>query len=274
MIAPGEQWCAQIDVTNACPRECSNCTRLVGHGPVFYMKIDQFAEAVEAMKDFPEESPPSKAADFKLVGIIGGEPLMHPRFGEILGVLADKIPARRSRGLWTGLEWRRTKHASQIREVFDERGIHNNRHDLKKSLHSPVLVASRDVIRDPIERTAVIEKCWLQQKWSGTITPKGHFFCEVAGALDWVFEGPGGLPVVPGCWARPLVDFQSQVDRWCQQCGIALNLEGRDASEGNDDITTSNLAALRQSPRIQAGRYVLRSSRDCGAIANPWEYLA
>ena len=274
MIDTKHQWCIPVDVTNVCNRACSNCTRLVGHAPTFCMSVEQFAEAMEAVKDFPEESPPSKAANIKLIGIIGGEPLLHPRFQDLLHVMAEKIPNRAHRGLWTGLNWQKTKHAEIIRETFVEQYIHNNRHDLQRSRHSPILVASSDAIADPVERAAVIDDCWLQRQWCGTITPKGFFFCEVAGALDWVFGGPGGLPVTPGCWRRPLSDYQKQIDRWCQRCGMALNLKGRYASEERDDVSESNLKLLRDSPRVCAGRYVRYVPAQHTTAAKPWEYRA
>lgn len=272
MIDPQYQWCFQVDITNACGRACSNCTRLVGHAPTFHMSLEQFTEAMEAAKDFPTDSPPSRASKLKLVGIMGGEPLLHPQFPQLLSVMQEAIPDKGHRGLWTGLNWQRSKHAKLIGEVFDEPLIHNNRHDQRESRHSPVLVAMKDVISDPTERAAVIDQCWLQQMWCGTITPKGHFFCEVAGALDWVFEGPGGLPVEPSCWRRPLAEFREQIDRWCQQCGIPLNLEGRKAREQKDDISPSNLKALEESPRIQAKQFVSFAVEESMQVRQPWVY--
>ena len=270
MIDTQNQWCVLIDVTNVCNRACSNCTRMVGHGPTFSMELDQFSEALEAVKDFPEESPPSKAPDFKLIGIIGGEPLMHPQFPELLEIMREKIPNKKHRGLWTGLNWERTKHADIIRKTFISRGVHNNRHDLQASRHSPVLVAIKDVIANPTKRAAIINDCWLQSKWCGTITPKGHFFCEVAGVFDWVFDGPGGLPIESKCWKRPIRDFQSQIERWCPQCGIALQLKGRLDYKEVDDITQSNLDLLKNSPRIKDGRYLIYKGGE--TVTKPWKY--
>lgn len=273
MIDPQYQWCAIIDVTNACGRACSNCTRMVGHGPTYTMDVLQFEQALAAVADFPAESPPSEVSDVKLVGIMGGEPLLHPEFNELCRVFARQIPNRDHRGLWTGLNWQRTQHADIIREVFNEKYIHNNRHDLQHSKHSPILVASRDAISDPDQRAEVIDNCWLQKTWCGTINPKGHFFCEVAAAFDWVSKGPGGLPVEPECWRRPIGDFQDQIDRWCQRCGIALNLEGRLDHEEVDDISESNLELLRNSPRVRAGKFVqYRKGERRPTAQEPWQY--
>ena len=271
MIDPQYQWCAPIDVTNVCNRSCSNCTRIVGHSPTFFMDTKQFCNALKAVKDFPENSPPSKSASFKLVGIIGGEPLFHPKFPELLEIMRTEIPNKDHRGLWTGLHWQATKHVGIIEKTFHVKYIHNNRHDLQRSRHSPILVAIKDVIDDPIEQTTLIDNCWLQNNWCSTITPKGYFFCEVAGAFDWVFNGPGGLPVEPDCWKRPISDFQEQIDQWCPMCGIPLQLKGRIDSEEIDDISQSNLELLKDSSRVQAHDYIIYAGQN-KTTARPWEY--
>ncbi|MFZ2253215.1 MAG: radical SAM protein [Minisyncoccia bacterium] len=235
------------------------------------MSLECFRKAIGAVADFPEASPPSKVPGGKLIGLIGGEPLLHPDFGRMLEIMAERIP-RQYRGLWTGLDWERTRYGEAIRSAFADRGIHNNRHDLQESRHSPVLVASADVIDDPAARAAIIDNCWLQREWCGTITPKGYFFCEVAGAFDRVFGGPGGLPVEPDCWRRPLADFQSQIDQWCQRCGIAMNLAGRRAGEECDDISKTNLVDLAASPRIQRGQFAAYDGKGLAVTATPWLY--
>jgi hypothetical protein len=271
MIDPAYQWCQQIDVTNACGRKCSNCTRLCGHvRDPFYMSVEMFAQCVEALRNFPTDSPPSTADPNKMIGMIGGEPLLHPEFAKLVRIVADRIPNKEHRGLWTGLRWERTIHAALIRSTFGY--INNNTHD-SKCQHSPVLVAIQDYAKDTQNQTAIIEQCWLQRLWSATCTPKGYFFCEVAGALDMVMNGPGGLPIEPGCWDRPLADFQEQIDRWCPRCGIPLQLEGRLDSDEVDDISPTNLDALRHSPRITNGHFVLHTHLVSPIDNAPWKYL-
>jgi hypothetical protein len=279
MIDPKRQWAIQIDVTNACTRACSNCTRFVGHlNSHFFMPLEEFARAAEALKDFPIDSPLSPpdvlaiTGGRKMVGILGGEPLLHPEFSELARILERTVPSRDNRGLWTGLRWQSTKHAGEIDRVFCY--VNNNRHD-SRCLHSPILVATKDMVDDPEERRRLIDACWLQRMWSGTINPKGFWFCEVAGAMSMLFDGPDGLPVEPGCWRRPLEDFRYQIDWACDQCGLPLNLEGRPDVEELDDVSWSNLRLLEQidSPRIQAGQYVLHAALPGKTCSEPWRYL-
>lgn len=272
MIDIQSQWAIQVDITNKCNRNCSNCTRLISHVvKPFFMSVEKFREAAWALRDFPENSPPPiPSVANKVVGILGGEPLLHPQFSEIMDAIVEAIPEKRYRGLWTGLKWERTQYANAIRGAFGY--INNNRHT-SQCLHSPVLVAISDVIKDERKRMQAIDDCWLQKMWSGTITPKGLFFCEVAGAMDMVFNGPGGLSVEPDCWRRPLRDFQSQIDRWCGRCGIPLNLRGREDNEQIDDVTESNLVLLKNSPRIKANQYRLYDSTQRITTVEPWRYL-
>lgn len=44
----------QIDITNACTHQCSNCTRFCGHHrKPFFMDLETFQRAVDSLADFP-----------------------------------------------------------------------------------------------------------------------------------------------------------------------------------------------------------------------------
>jgi len=251
---------------------------MLGHvKQFFYMSVEQFAQAIECAKTFASDSGPDLGATparTKVIGMIGGEPLLHPHFECLAEIMQKAIPNKFQRGLWTGIDWRKSRYSSIIQDVFGY--INENHHkDPRPSLHSPVLVAIRDVVADEDQRNRLIDDCWLQKTWSSAITPKGMFFCEVAAAMDTVFNGPGGLPVAANCWARPLADFQEQIDRWCPQCGIPLQLRGRLDHEEIDDVSTSNLKELMAigSPRVESGQFAVydpsnpQEQRSC-----PWRY--
>ena len=257
MIPPRQQWCIQIDVTNACPRACSNCTRMLAHSRApFFITVGQFEQAACAVRDFLTESEPDHDGRGKLIGMIGGEPLMHPQFSSLAKIMAQEIPDRRRRGLWTGLCLEGHAYGPLVRDTF---GYLNQNLHRAECVHQPVLVAVQDVIRDENRMWELIDACPLQRKWSSAITPKGFFFCEVAAAMDVIFEGPGGLPVSPGCWRHDLADYRDQIERWCPRCGVCLPLPGRRDDDSVDDISQSNLEALRKlgSPRIRKGDYVV-----------------
>ncbi|MBR3458419.1 MAG: hypothetical protein IKH16_09765, partial [Selenomonadaceae bacterium] len=99
------------------------------------------------------------------------------------------------------------------------------------------------------------DKCWVQNEWSASITPKGAFFCEIAAALDMLFDGPGGWKVEPGWWKRTPEEFGDQL-HWCEMCGFALDTFMRDAKEEQDDVSPTLYEKLKAigSPRLKAGR--------------------
>jgi len=244
----------------------------------FYMTVQEFSHAIASLRGFLTDSDTDGGNDSgkpprqKVIGMIGGEPLLHPQFATLAQIMLELIPNRQQRGLWTALDWRKTKHADIIRDTFGY--INENRHDTPCK-HSPVLVSISDVVAEKAERDRLIDNCWLQRVWSGAVTPRGFFFCEVAGAMDTVFGGPGGKPVDEHCWQRPLSDFQDQIDMWCSRCGIPLNLQGRIDAEEVDDVSASNLEALKSigSPRINGGKYV-PFDRDGPLVTTdcPWRY--
>lgn len=273
MIEPKSQWAVEIDVTNACPRKCSNCTRLVAHAKEpFFMSAEQFRQAAEALVDFPTNPAPDlymlrrkRPARTRAIGIMGGEPLIHPEFPKLVEILAEVIPNRDHRGVLTGIPLAGHKYEKLIRKSF--RFVNENTHE-QVVMHQPNLVAIKDIAPRAIEvlegqetehdwMWRHIDACWLQELWSSAITPKGFFFCEVAAALDMVMKGPGGLPVEPQCWTHDIDHYREQAERWCPMCSVCLPLPPRRDKDEVDDVSKSTLKALEVvgSPRIQRGQY-------------------
>ena len=73
MIPPREQWAVQVDVTSACPRRCSNCTRpAVAHlSEPFFMPLQQFVQALEALRPFVDQGR-ARLGRQRVIGMIGG----------------------------------------------------------------------------------------------------------------------------------------------------------------------------------------------------------
>ena len=62
MRSPAEMRTIQIELTNACPHLCSNCTRHCGHHrKPFFMDLETFRRAVDSLAGFSG-----------IVGIMGG----------------------------------------------------------------------------------------------------------------------------------------------------------------------------------------------------------
>lgn len=54
MRLPQDMQIVLIDITNACTKRCSNCTRFCGnHKKPFFMDFETFIRAVDSMEGFP-----------------------------------------------------------------------------------------------------------------------------------------------------------------------------------------------------------------------------
>lgn len=241
-----------IEITNACHLSCANCTRHVGHhrNP-FFMDVDYFRKAVESVLDSPCR-----------VGVMGGEPTMHPRFLEILEVLRELVPDKMRRDFWSS-GFRFDKHKDAIYETFDRSRITYNDHIAYGGRHTPLLIAIDDVVHDEELKAQLIENCSFQSHWSGSITPKGGYFCEIAASLDWLMGGDNGYDISDKrWWDRTPEQFKDQVDALCHMCSGAIPLPAYSDARGGRDlsidvISKSNLERLQAvgSPKIARGHY-------------------
>ena len=86
MKSPKDMRIIQIDVTNACVFQCSNCTRFCGHHKKnFFMDFDTFKQAVDSLEGY-----------VGTIGIMGGEPTLNPDFERMAEYLASKKTAKKS----------------------------------------------------------------------------------------------------------------------------------------------------------------------------------
>lgn len=237
----------QIEITYGCNLQCSQCTRFVGHHKKpFFMSLEMVEKAIDSLKGYKEQ-----------IGIMGGEPTLHPQFREICELVEKKIPNRRQRALWTnGLKWNEYKDI--INRTFDsDLIIYNDHKDKEVGLHQPLLVAAEEVLDDRELMWRLIGNCWVQWRWAASITPKGGFFCEVAAAQDYLFDGPGGYPLEPGWWNKNPNEFMDQVKRYCPECGGAVPMPRVSAHADYDLISKKKAERLRKlgSPKFCRGNY-------------------
>lgn len=276
MRSPKDARNIQIDITNQCPNRCSNCTRLCGHHKEpFYMDFETFKEAVDSLEEWNG-----------VVGIIGGEPTIHPEFEKFVEYLSEKrvkkqldilrrptnefqkymrhhmLDKRRDAkaGLWSSINYGYYKHMEVINEVFAKQLLndHNN-----SCLHQAVLMPYRELDIDDETFIEMRDKCWVQNTWSPSITPKGAFFCEVAAALDMTFNGPGGWKVEKGWYNRKPSEFGEQL-KWCEMCSLCLDVPQRISSDGKDDVTPDMYKKLVEieSPKVLKGKVVVHDPGD------------
>ena len=236
-----------VDITNACHLSCAHCTRAVGHHrKPYFMPLEMVEKAITSLDGFPGR-----------VGIMGGEPCLHPAFNEILALVRKLIPDRRRREFWTaGFKWE--EYRDDILATFDPDMVTYNDHTQVSGRHQPLMIAIEEMIDDPELRKILIDNCPFQARWSAAITPKGAFFCEIAASQDYLFDGPGGYPIEPGWWKKTPEQFQDQVGEYCGKCSGALpmatlsdNRGGRE-SPSVDVVSPKNLKRLLKAGSLRA----------------------
>lgn len=292
MRSPKEMRTIQIDITNACIHQCSNCTRMCGHHKKnFFMDWNTFKAAVDSLKDYEGT-----------IGIMGGEPTLHPEFERFVRYLGDNIGIKKEptafikpasnfihrlrneeiskyemyettqgnrpkipgAGLWSTITEKYFEFFELIQDTFRFQSINDH---MFPSFHQPVLVTRKELGITDDEWIVLRDNCWVQNEWSATITPKGAFFCEIAGALDMLFDGPGGWPIEPGWWKREPDEFGQQL-QWCELCGLALNTCSRNANDGIDDMSPVMYEKLKkqESPKLKSGKYRIFQVDEKGII--------
>lgn len=259
----------QLEVTNACILQCSNCTRFCGHHKKPYMMSrDLVVRGLDSLAGFEQ-----------MVGIMGGEPLLHPDFEWICEQARARFPRERL-GLWTVLPDKFVKYRACIVETFGN--IFINDHTRPDIYHAPLLVSAKEVYEkaypeDPVkakqEMWLAIDRCWVQNSWSAAINPKGAFFCEVAAAFAVLFDGPEGWPVEPGWWKRTPKDYVAQMEQWCPGCGAAVSLKRRSSQDERDDVSPDNLERLQACGSRKVKNQLYQIS-DCTTVQQPEEMAA
>ncbi len=274
MRSPQDMGIIQIDITNACVNRCSNCTRFCGHHrKPFFMDFETFKKAVDSFDGWDG-----------CVGIIGGEPTLHPEFEKFVDYLREKRvgqtlcisrePIQNMQthiyhtinrtmpkiGLWSSLNKGYYRHFEVINDSFERQLLndHNN-----KCLHQAILMSRKDLGISDEEFIKRRDNCFAQNTWSATVTPKGAFFCEIAAAFDMLFDGAGGWEIEQGWWKRKPEEFGEQL-KWCELCSLCLDVPKRISCEDIDDISPTLYEKLKEinSPKLAKGRYCLHTKED------------
>jgi hypothetical protein len=265
MKSPADMKVIQIELTNACPRKCANCTRFCGHHEEpFFMDFETFKKAVDSLKGFRG-----------IVGIMGGEPTIHPEFKKFIEYYRDNVgyddystapyePQKdfmrhilgdawhvdysNQRGLWTSVTPRYYEHFELIQDTFGYQLLNDHSNP---SMHQTLMVTRKELGVPDDEWVKMRDRCWVQNLWSASITPKGAFFCEVAAAMDATLNGPGGWPIEPGWWKRKPSEFGDQLN-WCEMCSACLPMPSRDANDETDDVSPVWAQKLKEinSPKV------------------------
>jgi len=278
MRSPSTMRIIEIDITNACDKTCSNCTRLCGHYVrPYFMDFDTFKRAVDSLDGYEG-----------IRSMMGGEPTLHPQFEQFVRYLGAKFPPKSDNpmiypqreffqgvqrvelqnsrliddnpsriavvggGMFSNMGKSYRRHYEIINDILPHQGLNDHMNPI---YHQSALITRKELGIPDDEWIRVRDKCWIQNEWSAGITPKGAFFCEVAGVLDMLLGGNGGWKLEPGWWKREPDDFGEQL-QWCELCGFALDTFTRDSAEEIDDISPEWLERLKnvRSPKLAKGK--------------------
>jgi len=256
----------QIEVTNACHNECTNCSRFVGHyKKPYFMDIHMVEQAILSLQDFPG-----------YVGIMGGEPTLHPQFVEICHLMKRHISPEKRHLMTAGYHW--DKYKGIIKRTFGENVDYNDHNDTTQK-HHPMLLSISDIVENP---ECLETSCWVDRIWSASINPKGCFFCEIAAAMDVLFDGPGGLPIEKGWWEKGPEAFIEQQKRSCHQCGANVPFLPARLEDEQDVVSESNFQRLlaADSPKLRKGKVTMVRRKfgqsELAGMAEgwqPWKHL-
>lgn len=213
-----QNWCIQIDITNYCFMSCLYCSRYNGHlrkDQRRHMTIEQFTTALDSLADWPAK-----------IGIIGGEPLMHPQFREFCAEIQKRFPKDKM-GLWTSGPEPLKRNVDIIQSTFGFMAYNEHSPEqVNVCRHQPLTISIKEAVPDESLRKQLIDDCWVQRTWCASINHFGAYFCECAAAQDVLLnDGVNAWPVTPGWWNKTPDMFQDQVDKFCGDCGMAIPME-------------------------------------------------
>lgn len=183
------------------------------------MTVEQVDRAIESLQGYQGN-----------IGIMGGEPTMHPDFRRICFSLTNVPKSKRS--LWTN-GYKMSGYKDVIDATFLPENIIYNPHKDEEDTHQPLEFKVSELVDDKELMWKLIMNCWVQWRWSASIIPIGKrpedlrgYFCEVAAALDLLNTGgKNGMPLDERWWDKDPNEFLWQVEAICPNCSGCVPME-------------------------------------------------
>lgn len=224
-----DAWVLQIEVTSRCSRRCVQCTRLCHHRqPIDHWQLSP-AELSSILVELRQHWQGK-------IGIIGGEPTIHPEFPGLCEAVAMEWTGHgRWAGLWTAGGAAFNRHRALVNSSFSWVAMNDKRGDA--CLHQRLFVASRDAVPDATLRRQIQDSCWVQRDWAPTVAPTGVWFCEVAASISKVlWPDKRGWSLSEPWETYGAAEYESQRQA-CEWCGMCLP-QKRDHIDGTEEFAS------------------------------------
>ena len=238
MIKMTDQWCIQVDITNVCVgHDCLYCSRYNRHirnDQKYFMPLEQVDKVLNSLVGWP-----------KTIGIIGGEPILHPQFIDICKQI-QKIFPKEKMGLWTSGGHKYQEYLPTINETFGFVAFNeHSEHQKNTCKHQPLSLAISEVVEDELLVEKLVDNCWTQKNWCGTSNKFGSYFCEISAAIDLIlFDGAHAWPTEGHWWDKSPEQYKEQREALCKFCGMALPVDRELIKNTKEKETISKAKSL------------------------------
>lgn len=226
-----------IVITNACNLNCGGCSQLVGQfskKKIWFISLDDLEKSIRLL-----EENPVKTISHRPITIFGGEPTLHPQWREITAILKRHA----STTFWINTNGR----LGQQRYQKEDNLVWWVDLHPQSQLFVQTMYAAKDAVKLPNDM-AYWEKaqkdCELWKKCQSTIYNGKSYFCENAGAIDWLFNnGENGWVIEDGKhpFDKSKKEIDAQAEHCCKRCGWCVaELIPRQLSKDPTYVSPSN----------------------------------
>lgn len=197
----------ELDITYRCNLHCINCNRSCKQAP----STKQIT--IEQVQMFIKESI-EKNIKWERIGVLGGEPTLHPDVLEILSLLIEyKKNSHSNVNIVLYTNGYGNKVADVLSKVPIDIEITNSKKTSERNKFYPFNKAPRDSIL--FKNADFSNGCTITSYCGIGLTPYGYYCCSIAGSIDRVFGFDMGRKELPST-NDAMVD---QLKVFCKLCG-------------------------------------------------------
>lgn len=225
-----------IMITNLCNSSCGGCHQFCGHfrpENIFHIDLNELRKNIEIIGEFCYVDHPWPESNFsgchKAIQLFGGEPMLHPKFRDIMNILKNEYKhfnfIVRSNGK---LEISRDLLSSNIKVVKD---VKDSNRKFWPSLVAPIDILD---VKDKVfywSRAKMLCGQWLDIGCRSIIYKDRFYVCEPGAAFSNLCNLNIGWDTINGVSpyaGRNDKDIEKQMRELCFHCGFCLSRQPPD----------------------------------------------